>query len=99
MKYIYIYKIIKMSSSNISFHDFISDYDIYSPEVVFERKASRHTLRQRNYTTPTEHVVTIKRPRCEDGVPITELDKYLSDKSVYSPVRTYGKYGSEKGNV
>jgi hypothetical protein len=84
-----------MSTSLTSFLDFVSEPDIYCPESVFQRKASTHTLRQRNYTTPSEHVVTIKRPRCEEGVPITELDEYLSDKSIYSPARTYGKYGSE----
>jgi hypothetical protein len=91
-----IYTIInKMTTSHTSFPDVISEPDIYCPEYVFQRKTSTHTLRQRNYTCSPEHVVTIKRPRCEDGIPITELDQYLSDKSIYSSGRTYGKYVSE----
>jgi hypothetical protein len=70
-------------------------HDIYCPDVVCQRKASTHTLRRRNYITPTEYIVNIKRPRCDEGVPITEMDEYCSDKSVFMTPRVYGTYGSE----
>jgi hypothetical protein len=69
--------------------------DVYCPDVEFQRKASTHTLRQRNYTTPTEYAVTIKRYRSDDGIPVTQMDEYFSDKSIYCKPSSYGTYGSE----
>lgn len=69
--------------------------DVYCPDVDFQRKASTHTLRRRHYTTPTEYTVTIKRYRSDDGIPVTQMDEYFSDKSIYCKPSSYGKYGSE----
>ncbi len=61
------------------------DADIYSPDFVLQRKAPAHTLRRRLYSTLAEYAVNVTRPKCDDGVPVTEMDEYFSDKDVFVP--------------
>jgi hypothetical protein len=57
--------------------------DLYCPDVVLQRKAPTHTMRQRNYVTEKEFCVIPKRPSCEDGIPLTEMDEYFTDTNVF----------------
>jgi len=78
--------------------DLIGSYDIpdlYCPDAIFQRTASRHTLRQRNYTSPSEYIVNVKRFRCNDGIPITQMDDYICDKSIFGTPSQHGTYGSD----
>ena len=61
--------------------------DVYCPDVVLQRKAPKHTLRQRHYVVrnETDYFVNTSRPYCADGVPITEVDEYFPDNSVFLP--------------
>ncbi len=72
--------------------------DIYCPDVVLQRKAPTHTLRHhaRYYYNPqTEYVVNVTRPKCDDGIPVTEMDEHFSDKSVFTHPGYYGTKGTE----
>ncbi len=68
--------------------------DIYAPDFVFQRKASTHTLRKRNYATPTEYMVNITRPLCDIGIPVTEMDDYVNDKSIFIP-QSYNEFNNK----
>ena len=61
--------------------------DVYCPDVVLQRKAPKHTLRQRHYVVrnETDYFVKTFRPYCADGVPVTEVDQYFTDNSIYLP--------------
>ncbi len=82
--------------------DIIDSFDfsnVYSPDVVFQRKASTHTLRRRNYTTPTEHIVTVKRFHSEEGIPVTQMDEHISDKTIFCPTSYYQTNGMRENNI
>jgi hypothetical protein len=65
------------------------DPTLYCPCVEAHRKTDSHTMRKRGGTAPSEHVVKISRPKCEDGVPITEMDKYFNDRYVFIKKASY----------
>ena len=71
--------------------------DVYCPDVVLQRKAPKHTLRQRHYVVrnETDYFVNTSRPYCADGVPVTEVDEYFTDNSIYLPPY----YQSSKSNT
>ncbi len=74
-----IKNIIKMNSNMDTFAD------LYCPDFVLQRKAPTHTMRRHNRATPTEYFVNVSRPKCDDGIPVTEMDEYFSDKDVFVP--------------
>jgi hypothetical protein len=74
--------------SHITF-DYSSDSDTqnaYCPDTILQRKAPTHTLRRKGSRVVNplhEFVVNVIRPTCEDGVPVTEMDEYFSDKDMF----------------
>jgi hypothetical protein len=81
---------------------FDSNYDqydkdvqyVYAPDVEIQRKKDSHTLRKCRQHAPTEHVVKIFRPKCKEGIPITEIDHYFNDKFAFIEKHHYNMGGA-----
>ena len=54
---------------------------IYDPEFTVKRKSNSHTMRKCFSRAPREYIVGITRPKCTDGIPVTEMDEYLSERA------------------
>jgi hypothetical protein len=84
--------ITSFSNSDVEY-DLDEMHNIYCPDVVLQRKAPTHTLRHKGtrfLTPPHEYVVNVTRPKCDDGIPVTEMDEYFTDKDIWVPSYYHG---------